>query len=396
MNNDSDCSTKSPGSNSEEENDDLDTGGKSNEGCSTTMNGTQTSNQHTDPGSMVHTHDSQPQRLNFIVEEAIQNVKVLTDSEKYLILTMLHHEKIPLDQESSLDIRYFPYKKRGQQRKISFQKRWLKQHTWLFYGGTEGNKGGWCLPCIFFLTESEKAKLKSFVNTPFVNYNKSKEILAKHSNNVYHMRAVETSYAFKSSYSNPVTRIDNRLMDINQKNFLFNCKVLPVLIEAVLICARQKIALQGHRQDKIDFMKPPSSNEGNFIAFLRLLAQSNSALQEHLMSGPKNARYVSKTIQNEILEIAATQVRQFYQECLKICPHFSVIGDEVTSHGKEILSVCLRFLEIKYNSTTVAKKHEVLLDFHFLERITGQKIAEGIVQVLQHHKINITNCRGQA
>ena len=42
------------------------------------------------------------------------------------------------------------------------------------------------------------------------------------------------------------------------------------------------------------------------------------------------------------------------------------------------------------------KKHEVLLDFRFLERITGQSIAENILQVLEMHKIDIENCRGQA
>ena len=82
--------------------------------------------------------------------------------------------------------------------------------------------------------------------------------------------------------------------------------------------------------------------------------------------------------------------------CLQKCPHYSLIADEVTSHGKEILSVCLRFLEIDHAKFHIKpKKHEVLLDFHFLQRITGKSIAEGILQVLQKHEIDIKNCRGQ-
>ena len=66
------------------------------------------------------------------------------------------------------------------------------------------------------------------------------------------------------------------------------------------------------------------------------------------------------------------------------------------SHCKEVLSVCLRFLEIdQAKFHTKPKKHEVLLDFHFLQRITGKSIAEGILQVLQKHEIDIKNCRGQ-
>ena len=71
------------------------------------------------------------------------------------------------------------------------------------------------------LTASEKAQLKSFVNTPFVNYNKSTEILARHCKNVYHLRAVQRLYTF-----NPEIRIDSRLTDTNQKNFLFNSEIL--------------------------------------------------------------------------------------------------------------------------------------------------------------------------
>ena len=73
-----------------------------------------------------------------------------------------------------------------------------------------------------------------------------------------------------------------------------------------------------------------------------------------------------------------------------------MIADKVTSHGKEILSVCLRFLEVRTNTEFVAKKHEVLLDFHFLERITGENIAEGILKVLECPEIDVTKCRGQA
>jgi len=82
---------------------------------------------------------------------------------------------------------------------------------------------------------------------------------------------------------------------------------------------------------------------------------------------------------------------------LQSCPHFSLIADEVTSHGREILSVCLRFLGIDNKNFCVKpNKHEVLLDFQFLERITGQCIAENILKVLEIHNIDITNCRGQA
>lgn len=196
----------------------------------------------------------------------------------------------------------------------------------------------------------------------------------------YHLTAVDRAYHFKMTFSNPEQRIDCRFMDMNSKNFKFNSEVLPAVVEATVLCARQRIALQGHKQDKVDFCSDPEHNEGNFIAILRLVAKSNMCLNEHLRHGPRNARYTSKTIQNEILEIAADQIREFY---------ISIMGDEVTSHGKEILSVCLRFLEIDGVSFGVKpNKHEVLLDFSFLKRITGQSIAQSILGVLEKHGID--------
>ena len=248
-----------------------------------------------------------------------------------------------------------------------------------------------------FLTDSEKTHLGAFVCTPFKNYNKSKELMERHAKHAYHLRAVDHAFEFTRRWINPESRIDSQIVDKNSKNFKFNMEVLPTIVETVLLCAKQRISLQGHHQDKVNFTQEPLRNEGNFIAVLRLLAKNNGALSEHLMLGPKNAKYTSKTIQNEILEIAADQVRAFYRTCLQKCPHYSLIADEVTSHGKEILSVCLRFLEIDHaNFHVKPKKHEVLLDFHFLQRITGKSIADGILQVLQKHEIDVKNCQGQA
>lgn len=73
----------------------------------------------------------------------------------------------------------------------------------------------------------------------------------------------------------------------------------------MLLCTKQQIALRGHRDDRVQFAEPPTSNEGNFIAILRLPAESNPKLKEHLISGQENARYASKTVQNEVIGVIA-------------------------------------------------------------------------------------------
>ncbi len=95
-----------------------------------------------------------------------------------------------------------------------------------------------------------------FIRTPFVNYNKSKEIRGRHATTEYHSRAVDRAYHFRMHYSNPEARIDNRMTDINARNYKFNLEVLPTIVEAVIMCGKQRIALQGRKQDKINFDSP--------------------------------------------------------------------------------------------------------------------------------------------
>ena len=70
-------------------------------------------------------------------------------------------------------------------------------------------------------------------------------------------------------------------MDCNTKNVRFNSEVLPSIIEGVILCARQIIALQAHQQNKIDFALPAMRYEGFFIAILRLLSKNKPVLHEH-------------------------------------------------------------------------------------------------------------------
>ena len=70
-----------------------------------------------------------------------------------------------------LDSRVFPHNKL-----VAFQAKWLEKHRWLAYSAHKDYKGGWCLECILFLTDSEKESLGAFVMTPFNNYKKSKEL----------------------------------------------------------------------------------------------------------------------------------------------------------------------------------------------------------------------------
>ena len=116
-----------------------------------------------------------------LIAVAIERVRVLTDEEKYQHITTLPQTKFQKDGpiwtldffliKRELSRERFPFKGDGYKNIIGCVTMVVDHHLMLIY------KGGWCMPCILFLTDSEKVQLKSFVNIPFVNYNKSKEIL---------------------------------------------------------------------------------------------------------------------------------------------------------------------------------------------------------------------------
>ena len=91
----------------------------------------------------------------------------------------------------------------------------------------------------------------------------------------------------------------------------------------------------------------------------QLIAEKVPALKQHLISGPHNVKYTSKTIQNEVTAVNTELIRDF-RKCLDKIPHFTLIADETTSNGREILSVCLSLLD-----STVFLNHPSQRKFKF-------------------------------
>ena len=316
-----------------------------------------------------------------------KSTDALCGTEKLQFLTNCW--KPPHDTRSDhLHTQVFPNKK------ITFQLKWLDQRKWLAYSCHPEYSGGWCMICLLFLTEKEKSSLGAFVKKSFRNYNKSKEKLDGHENAAYHKKACDLMYQLQAQSAQPEKRIDAQINALAMQHVQNNKLILPLIVDAVLLCSKQQISFRGHRDDKIDFANTSTANEGNFVAIMRLLAEQNPALKEHLVSGPRNARYTSKTIQNEIIGIIADLIREYFHRCLKRSPRFALIADETTSEGREVLSVCLRLLDLENPQNPVQR--EVLIDLCDLARTTGAVIASTIRNSLERNKINIEHCCGQA
>ena len=68
---------------------------------------------------------------------------------------------------------------------------------------------------------------------------------------------------------------------------------------------------------------------------------------------------------------------------------FAILADEVTSNNTEHLALCVRFVDKEYSI------REEFLTFIPLQRITGEQIAETILNFLGENNIDAENIRGQ-
>ena len=196
--------------------------------------------------------------------------------------------------------------------------------------------------------------------------------------------------SFLTSVENPGQNVNNRIEDEKRKNITRNRRIVKCVSEAILFCGGQCIALRG---DKEVLNEDSCGNTGNFLAVLEMIASHDDILKQHLDNiqiSSRNVTYMSPLIQNEIIEIIGQDIilKNLLDES-KAAKLYSIIADEITSHNKEQLALCARFID-KNNDV-----REDFIAFIHLLRITGEVIVETIVSTLQGLGLEIENVRGQ-
>jgi hypothetical protein len=97
------------------------------------------------------------------------------------------------------------------------------------------------------------------------------------------------------------------------------------------MCARQNIALRGHRgeDEAIVGCSEPAANNGNFRPILRYRMRGGDvALLNHVIGASANVTYLSPTIQNELPVVAADLVREKILARVRQAGCWALIADE--------------------------------------------------------------------
>ena len=191
-----------------------------------------------------------------------------------------------------------------------FQPVWLKLHPWLHY--SKHMDGAFCRACVFFAPERVGGQIPgNFVTKPFKSWIKMSEKANVHAALDYHLTSMAKMCEFLARYEDPSQSVNTIIESEVQKTMKKNQEVFESLLRIIILCGKQGFALRGHRDDHVDWESEEGkcSNQGNFIELVRFRAETDKILSEHLANSPRNARYTSKTIQNELVEVIGKKIR---------------------------------------------------------------------------------------
>ena len=236
-------------------------------------------------------------------------------------------------------------------------------------------------------------ELGVLVKKPLTNFKKATEKLDEHFHDKqFHKAAMEAAMLFIKVQKNNSLSIDQQLSNLRRHHIAKNRLVLRSIVEAVMLCARQGLALRGHRDDSTHVESAPLANHGNFLALLQFrIRAGDELLKEHLQTAKGNALYTSKTVQNEIIAICGNLIRQKLLKYIRDAGFFTVIADEATdAANQEQLFVSIRFVE-------KSEPCERFMEFiRCAIGITGEAIADNIILQLNAWQLPATSLRGQA
>ncbi|KAL4712073.1 hypothetical protein ACJJTC_005309 [Scirpophaga incertulas] len=160
--------------------------------------------------------------------------------------------------------------------------------------------------------------------------------------------------------------------------------------------------LQGNTIDtllKSEIDRGHDSDSGNFMAISRLLSNYDATLKELLLKPKGEINYLSPTIQNEIISLLGTNVRNSIISEIKKAPFLTIILDTTQDLSKiDQLSVVFRYISVTENDDNVPKEIKIcesFLGFIAVTDCSAAGLKTVILNLTKEYGIDLTKCRGQ-
>ncbi|XP_065671304.1 52 kDa repressor of the inhibitor of the protein kinase-like [Hydra vulgaris] len=284
---------------------------------------------------------------------------------------------------------------------------WMEKFPWLTY--SKIFDGAFCLPCVLFGCNfpSECSLVERLFSKPFDRWNEASRYFQIHAfgktndrsvcrNKSLHVKTAEVLFSMSSIWSAKTESIDITSQKIVQSQISKNRQLLQPIIETIILCGRLGLSLRGHRDDS-EFH--PENGEfsnhtvGNFIELLHFRVKAgDKVLEDHLKYHQRNASYISKTSQNQLVRCCGEVITDTIIAEIKNSKYFSIIADEASdSSNKEQLSLVIRFVDSKFNI-----REEFISFLHCTNGVTGEGLFDILLKSVSDFSLDIMNCRGQS
>ena len=274
-----------------------------------------------------------------------------------------------------------------------FQLKWLAKFPWLVYSRILD--GAFCLHCVLFGGESSHnaSKLQYLYSLPLTYWKTALQKFSEHEQkSPIHLTATLKASNFLSCMRNNTRCISVQFDTKVMSHVTLNRDKLKPIVDVIILCGKQNIALRGHRDDA-KYCDEAGFNPGNLQAILSYLATCgrNELFNDFFLNGSKRATYRSKTTQNELINICGDVVSRTIINEIKEAKYFSIMANEAADISKmEQLPIVIRYVD---KSSTATEK---FLGFVPCARgLSGESISSEILKWLDANGLDIKLCRGQ-
>ena len=253
--------------------------------------------------------------------------------------------------------------KKGRKFKRKFNKQYYTTHKWLC--GCEETLALYCFPCLLFGGEDAWTKLG------FKNLAKIAERTKNHAKSPKHIdNMVSFNLLGKNCIEVHLSKSYQDSIDKHNQEVMKNRKVLLTIIDSVLFCGFQEIALRGHNE------MDNSLNPGGFRSLLKFASKLDKNLENHFETS-KAFLGLSPTIQNDILSCALEVYKKEVIHQVRQANFIAVIADETTDVSvQNQLSIVIRYI----NNESVVER---FWGFFQPKRVNAEGISEVILNELE-------------
>lgn len=183
---------------------------------------------------------------------------------------------------------------------------------------------------------------------------------------------------------------DHEAQILKEKSFW--CKVIHRIINITLTLATCNLPFRRHRE----VIDGKTCSNGNFLSIVELLAMYDPVLKELISKPVGSIRYLSPTIQNEIVDLLSKTVIDKIVIDIKEATFYAIIMDTTQDISKvDQMSKVFRYVNIEKDENdkpTEIKIKESFLGFTKIDDQTADGLVKEIIDSIKSMGLDLSKC----